>query len=182
LGVGQRPDRGLHPLGEERQHVGIEEIGLRQLAGRFREVAHLAGVGDDDREAVGDEGGHTHKLIAAGRFEHDELRRHLTQARDKRGDARLVIRHCPALPAGPHGDDQLGLGDIDSELPSCPLHEEMSPGPGLVYIRARPGGRPPQLFGLWQREIRDAAPANARCLPPRRHRAGARIRMSPNRW
>ena len=58
--VRQRPGLGSDPLGEAGEHLGIERIGLGQLPSGFGEVAHLAGIGDDDRQAGrgqrGDEG------------------------------------------------------------------------------------------------------------------------------
>ncbi len=48
--VGEHADLGTHALSEERQEIGINKIGLGELAGRLREVAHLARVDDHDRQ------------------------------------------------------------------------------------------------------------------------------------
>jgi hypothetical protein len=47
LRPGQWPRRGPHSLGEEREDLGIDRIGLGELAGGLGEVAHLARIGDD---------------------------------------------------------------------------------------------------------------------------------------
>ena len=163
LGVGQRADLGADPLGEEGEEVRVEAIGLGELARGFGKVPHLARIDHHDGEAGGGEGGDTDQLIAAGGLEHDELGPQRSQALDQLADAGLIVGDGPALARRSRGHDQFGFRDIDPSPHRVPPQERETPGPCLVHIRARRMRRPPQLFGLWQREIRVAAPANARC-------------------
>lgn len=52
LRVRQSADLRPHPLGEERQHRRVDRIGLRELAGRAGEVAHLAGSAGPQLEPI----------------------------------------------------------------------------------------------------------------------------------
>ena len=112
----------------------------------MREVPHLARIDDHDRQGGRDERRDAEQFVAAGRFEHDELRGQRAQPLDQRVDPALVIRDRPALRARADGDDQLGLRDVDADEHAASPREGVA-SPGLVRIRARPS-RPPQLFGL----------------------------------
>jgi hypothetical protein len=73
--VRQRPNLGPHPLGEEREHAGVDPVGLRQLPGRAREVTHLARVRHHHREPGRGERRHRGELVAARGLQHDTLQR-----------------------------------------------------------------------------------------------------------
>jgi hypothetical protein len=55
--IREHPRLGPDALGKEGEDLGVDRISLGQLAGGFREVAHLARIGDDDRQACGGERG-----------------------------------------------------------------------------------------------------------------------------
>jgi hypothetical protein len=96
--IGQRPGVGAHALGEERQGVGIDPIGLGELAGGPGEVAYLSRGGHDQREPGRGEGGDRGALVSA-RGRQDVERRGLpVQTPEQRLDAGLIIGHSPAVP------------------------------------------------------------------------------------
>jgi hypothetical protein len=69
--VRQRAHLRADALGEEREHAGVAPVGLRQLARRARELAHLARVRDDHRQPGRGERGDGRQLVAAGGLQHD---------------------------------------------------------------------------------------------------------------
>ena len=143
--VRQRPGSGPHALGEERQDLGIERVGLRELASGLGEVAHLAGIGDHDGQAGRGEGGDGRRLVATGGFEHEERRREPVAAGDQLLNARLVVGHGAGLAAGADGELELGFGDIDPDERHTDLLDETARvGPTLQDA----GSWPTQLFGL----------------------------------
>ena len=52
LGIRERPWRGLHTLGNEREEVGIEPVRLGELPGGFGEVADVARIRHDHGESA----------------------------------------------------------------------------------------------------------------------------------
>ena len=53
--------------------MGIQQIGLGQLARGLGKVSHLARVHHHYRESCSTQGGHHSSLVAARRFEHYQL-------------------------------------------------------------------------------------------------------------
>jgi len=160
LGIGQEAHRGAPPLREEREAIGVDAIGLRELARGFGEVPPLARVRDHDGPADGGEGCHAEQLVATGGLEHDQLRGLAAEALHQRADPALVVRHRPPLARRVRRHHELRLRDIHPDPHRSSRGK--SPRPVLVRILARPS-RPPPLFGLVRRTIGHAAPANARC-------------------
>ena len=95
--IGQRARGRAHALGEERQDVGVDPIGLGELAGGPGKVAHLARGGDHHRQLGRRERGHRRALVAAGSLENDERRRVAAHALAERVDARYIIGDRPVL-------------------------------------------------------------------------------------
>jgi hypothetical protein len=143
--VGNRPNRRPHDVGEARQNVGIDAIGLRQLPRRFRKGAHLPRIYDDHRQLRGNKRGHAQQLIPAGRFKDDQLQRHRSQPFDERTHPAFVVHDSKPLAGGEYTHNQLRFCDINPDKHWIPPREVASPV--LVVIRAR-FDRPPQLFGL----------------------------------
>jgi hypothetical protein len=102
--VGDRAQRGAHHLGEAGEEVGVDAIGLRELARRLGEVADLARVHHDYRERHGGEAGDREQLVVARGFQHDQLRRDRPQPLDERAEAPVVIRQREPLGAREHAD------------------------------------------------------------------------------
>lgn len=72
-------------------------------------------IGDDHRELAGGEGGHDRGFVPTGRFEDDQRWGEYLAAADQVADPRLVVDHGAGLPAGPVGELELRLRDIDAE-------------------------------------------------------------------
>jgi hypothetical protein len=70
--IRQRSGGGPDARGEEREHLGIDAVGLGQPAERLREGAHLARIDDGDRESGRGERGRHRRLVAARGFEHHQ--------------------------------------------------------------------------------------------------------------
>ena len=113
--VRQRPRLRLDGLGEARDRLRVQPIGLGQPAGGAGEVADLARVDDHQRQAGGAECRGDGRLEAARGFEQDELRRQPRQAlgqsrepvglpADGEGLARRTQMHIEPI-----------LGDIDAD-------------------------------------------------------------------
>lgn len=94
-GIWERPRRGLHPLGKERDEVGIETGRLGELPSGSREVADLARIRHDHRECRRGQGDDERGFVSAGRFEDDERRRQGPHAVDGGSDAPSLIRRRP---------------------------------------------------------------------------------------
>jgi hypothetical protein len=56
--VGQGPRLGAHPLGKERQDLRVDRVRFGELPRRPGKIAHLAGIGHDQREPCGGQGRH----------------------------------------------------------------------------------------------------------------------------
>jgi hypothetical protein len=113
--VRQGPGHGPDPLGEEREHLGVDRVRLGELAGGFGEIAHLAGVGDHDRQPGRGERGDHRGLVAPGGLEHDERGLLGVKALEERADPLIVIGDGVGLPTGPASVVKRGFGDIDSD-------------------------------------------------------------------
>ena len=153
-------------LGEVRQHLRVEGIGLRQAARRLGEIADLAWIDHDHRQTNRAQRRHRTALVATGRLQHDQLRGQRAQARHQRGQLSLGVGHAPLGAAGAHADIQPGFGHSDAHeaggrgfrrrvrLPRCFGHASLpSPrvlhGPALRDPTLRDtGSRPRRLFGF----------------------------------
>ena len=78
--VGQDPDLGPYAFAEEREHVGVDCIGLGELAGRPGEVTYLPRVRDHDRDLSGCEGRGCGNLEPSCGLHHHECRPDLMEA------------------------------------------------------------------------------------------------------
>jgi hypothetical protein len=127
LGVGQRARCGLHHLGEAREHLGVEGVGLGQLANGAGEVAHLARIDHRHRQPSLRQGRDQGHFAPAGGFQDDEGRGQRPEASDEVGDAALIVRGDP-LPGGrAHGDIQLRFGDVNPNVAGEGLHDLFLP-------------------------------------------------------
>jgi hypothetical protein len=133
-------------LGALGENGGIEGVGLGEPAEGFGEVAHLAGIGDDDRDAGFRECGDGRTFESAGGFEHDERGREREQPRSEFVEAGVVIGDRPRLTAGDRGDVERGCGDVD---PDVAVHGSLRAGGDRRGPALRDAGiTPGQLFGL----------------------------------
>ncbi len=125
--IGQRARLGPDALGEEGQGVSVDPIGLGQLTGGAREVAHLAGIGHDQRQPGGGERGHRGALVSARRLQDYERRSVAAQTLEQPLNARFIIGGGPALPGGTNRDDELSLRDVDADEHRGSRHSRVSP-------------------------------------------------------
>jgi hypothetical protein len=124
--VGQRPRGGSDRLGEMRDRLGVQAVGLGQAPHRAGEGAHLARVDDRDRQAGRGQGRRQPDLQAAGGLEHDQRRREGGQALDQRRHAPLVVVDGEALAGRAQVDLEPVLGDVDADEQGCLVHDPVS--------------------------------------------------------
>ncbi|GJG89858.1 hypothetical protein tb265_50390 [Gemmatimonadetes bacterium T265] len=182
----QGADLGPDPLGEEGEDARVDVVRLRELAGRFGEVAHLARVRDHHRELRGRERGDHGELVSARCFQDHEGGRAAGEALDECANPRVRVRDRPGRPARPDRHHQLAFRDIDAD------EHRLSPRMGVpqrsAVLRFLAASAPSCVIRVWHRvprtpatfrahcdRNRHAALTNARCSPPRQHRAGARF-------
>jgi hypothetical protein len=79
-------------------------------------VAHLARIDHRHWQRRGRQRGNERDLAPAGGLHHDQLGLQRLQLRGQVGDTRLVMGAHPLLPTGPHGNVQLGFGDVDPDV------------------------------------------------------------------
>ena len=140
--------RGADDVGEAREDVGVDTVRLGELPGRLGEVAHLTRVDHDDGQRRGGEGGDREQLVAARGFQHDQRRRDAPEPLDERVHPALLVVHGEPFRRRQEADHQLRLRHVDADEHASPPRVWSVASPVLVRIRARLGGRPPQLFGL----------------------------------
>ena len=104
---------GPHLRREARQHAGIQPIGLGQDAVGAGEVADLARIDADDRQAGRGQGGQHGPLVAAASFQHDADRPQRLEPPLQAPQAAPRARHRPGRPRGLHGHVQPGLRHIN---------------------------------------------------------------------
>jgi hypothetical protein len=90
--IRERPRRGMHPLGKEGQEVRIEGVGFGELAGRFREITHLARIGDDERQPTSGQRGHQRRLVPARGLQDDQDGSHRLDAVPRHRSRRSTTR------------------------------------------------------------------------------------------
>lgn len=71
LRIRQRAHGGTHALGEERQDVGVDAIGLGELPRGFREIADLPRIRDDHRQPGRRQGCDAEELVPTRHLEED---------------------------------------------------------------------------------------------------------------
>ena len=121
--AGLGAQRGSDLRREPRQHAGIDAVGLGQDAVGAGEVADLAGIDSDDRQAGRGQGGHHGALVAAAGFQHDAGGPQRLEPPLQAPQAAPRARHCPRRPRGIHGHVQSGLRHIDPHRHRCvPSH------------------------------------------------------------
>jgi hypothetical protein len=153
----ERPALGLDARAKGGEHVGVERVGLRELAGRLREVAHLPRIHHHDRQPSTPERGDDAPLIPARRLDHDQLHAQRCRRPGERVHQRVLprprvrIRRGLGDPIARH--DQLRLRDIDSQIATHravpPRHRKRPCTRSVLYARS-PARRLRQLFELWQ--------------------------------
>ena len=102
---------GPHLRREARQPAGIQPIGLGQGAVGASEVADLARIDHDHRQAR--QARHHGPLVAAGRFQHDAGRPPGRQPAPQAAQAAARARTRPGVARGLHRHVHLGLRHID---------------------------------------------------------------------
>jgi hypothetical protein len=125
--TGQGARLRLHPLGKEGQDLGIDRIGLGELAGGAREVPDLARIRDDDGQAGGGEGCDHLVLEATGRFQHHQRGGLGAERRHQRGHGRRLVGHRPALARRSDREIQRGFRDIDADEHGGTRHGRLHP-------------------------------------------------------
>jgi hypothetical protein len=91
--IEHRPRLGAHLLGEARDQLGVEPVGLGQAADSACEGADPGRVDHGERQAGGDRGPRDRDLEATGRLEHGKLGADRGQARHERLEALAVAGH-----------------------------------------------------------------------------------------
>jgi hypothetical protein len=99
----------------QREDRGIETVGLCELPRAAGEVADLAGIGHHDGQAYRRAGRDGGPLEPAGGFADNERGRGRPQPSDELCHTGIVVRHLPALAAGPDCDVQGGFGNIKAD-------------------------------------------------------------------
>ena len=113
--VRQRPRLRLHRLGEVRDRLGVQPVGLGQPTSGAGEVADLAWFDDHQRQARSAQRRGHGRLEAAGRLEHDQARDELGQAFGQRRQTGGIPANGKGLPSRPHVHVQLGFGDVNTD-------------------------------------------------------------------
>src|SRR6266516_7086767 len=93
----QRTLNWLYRLSELSQHIRIDAVCLGEAPHGLRELANLAGVGDNHGELGSCQSRDRRDLISAGCFEYDPLRLHSFQTFDQLRDSFLVIADDESL-------------------------------------------------------------------------------------
>ena len=113
--VRQRPRLRLHRLGEARDRLGVQPVGLGQPTGGAGEVADLARVDDHQRQARSAQRGGHGCLEAAGGLEHDQARGEPGQAFGQRRETGAIAADRKGLTGRPRMHVELALGDVDAD-------------------------------------------------------------------
>jgi len=122
--VGQGSDLWSDALGKECEDMGVDRIGLGELAGGLGEVTYLAGVRDDDRELSSYEGRGSGDLKAACGLHHHERRPDLTEPPDQLADPIGGIRYAPGLVRSSNRHIESRLRDVDTHEDRGTLQNE----------------------------------------------------------
>ena len=150
-GAGLGAHRGPHLGRAAGQPAGIEVVGLGQHAVRAGEVAGLARIDLDHRQAGHAQRGHHDPLVAAAGLHHEATGPPRLELRLQAPQAAPRARHRPGRPRGLDGNVQLGVRDIDPDRDVRGSRHWASSGTaGPTPCRADAGSwsRPRYLFGL----------------------------------
>jgi hypothetical protein len=113
--VRQSTDRGANHLGKVGQDIGIDAIGLGQLARGSGKVSDLTGVDDGQSKLCTDQcSGHRSFQIASG-LQHNQSRLEATEPLDQGIDSSLVVRECLLHACGAYGDIESGFGHVNTD-------------------------------------------------------------------
>jgi len=93
VGVGQRARFGADALGEQRDDLGVERVGLGQPPDGAGERADLPGIDHGQRQTGTGERCGDDQLEAAGGLQHDQRRRQTAQCVDQLVEPLAVARH-----------------------------------------------------------------------------------------
>ena len=150
-GAGLGAQLGAHLGGEPGQDLRVQPVGLGQAPEGAGEVAGLARIDADDRQAGRGQGGDHDALVAAAGFQHDAGRPPRLELLLQAPQPAPRARHRPGRAAGLDRDVQLRLGHIDPDRDvrgSC--HWVPSGHAGDTPCLADSGSwlRPRHLFGL----------------------------------
>jgi len=113
--VRQSTNLWVNHFGEVGQDIGVDAVGLGQLARGSGEVSHLTGVDDGQRETSTDQRSGYRSFQIAGGFQHDQNRLESTQPLDQRFDSSLVVRELFSHARGTYTDIELCFGHVDSD-------------------------------------------------------------------
>ena len=106
---------GSHPSAKWAIDRGVEPIGLGELAGRAREVAHLAGVDHRQRQMSSCQCARHHRFVTAGRFHDDQQGSERAQPLDQ------LRRNSPSratAKAVPNGRRCTSRRSFDTSMPT----------------------------------------------------------------
>ena len=95
--IGQRPRFRAHALGEQRQSLGVDQIGLCELPGGAGEVAHLAGIRHHDWQPRRRERRDHRPLVAASGLEDHQGRGVWVQVLEQGANAHLIVGDRPPI-------------------------------------------------------------------------------------
>ena len=113
--VRQSTDLWANHFGKVGQDIGVDAVGLGQLASGPGKVSDLTGVDDGQREVfTGQISGHRSFQIARG-FQHDQSRLEPTQPLDQGHDSSLVVGERFSHARGTYTDIELCFGHVDTD-------------------------------------------------------------------
>ncbi len=135
-GIRQWSGDGPHRFGELGQNGGIEGVGLRELARRLREVAHLPRVDHHHGQAGRRERPDQGELEPAGGFQDNQGRCPLLQATADRGGAACIVGGDPPLAARAQGGIHALFGDINTDEQGRILHDGLLLCGPVLQMRA----------------------------------------------
>ena len=111
--------RRPQPLAVERQHGGVDAVGLGQAAQALGEVAHLARIDHGDRKAALGQQIRAGPLVAAAGLEHDQGRLGRAQLGDQAPQAAARMGHAEGPALRQHMNIQAVLRHVDADKPQC---------------------------------------------------------------
>src|SRR5918999_1288131 len=126
--------------------LGIQLIGLRQLAGSSGKVSNLAGIDHGHGQPSTSQSARHGHLESARGLQYHQFWVELSQSLDYLDDTWSIVSHAPSLASGTHGDIQLVFGDVYSyvrifRFQCLPPYWPFLARCGLCWPR--------QLFGLF---------------------------------
>ncbi len=105
------PD-GLGVLGKQHR---VEGVVFGELPGRFGEVAHLAGIGHNDRKVQLGQRDHQRLLVPAGRFDDHQVRAEFSETLCQTQNAVRVVRFGVNFAGRSDGEIQTVLADVHAD-------------------------------------------------------------------